>query len=156
MLSDNFTLEENQPIKKLVLTFWNLELRTTWNAADFARRELIYIIHILSPAPSLDSTSLSSTMGCAASTVSHKKSQSKSPIVTKFLHTTKQKELIRHSWKLLQKRRTEIGVKVFLMWVCWFNLVITCRILVQFSVVLLLTVDCARAENSAAKFILNI
>ena len=54
-------------------------------------------------------------MGCAASTVSHKKSQGDAPIVAKFLPTTKQKELIRHSWKLLQKRRTEIGVKVFLM-----------------------------------------
>ncbi|KAL9968753.1 hypothetical protein ACROYT_G020873 [Oculina patagonica] len=53
-------------------------------------------------------------MGCAASSISQKKCLGKPPIVATFLLTKNQKELIRHSWKLLQKRRTEIGVKVFL------------------------------------------
>lgn len=67
------------------------------------------------PAPDIFRVQLYAlTMGCAASSASHKKSNLEPPLITTFLLTKNQKELIRHSWKLLQKRRTEIGVKVFL------------------------------------------
>jgi len=53
-------------------------------------------------------------MGCASSVSQVCNPQKDKQIVTAFLLTAHQKKLIRDSWKLIQGKRTEVGVKVFL------------------------------------------
>ncbi|XP_067049806.1 neuroglobin-like [Acropora muricata] len=53
-------------------------------------------------------------MGCTSSFPRSLKPQIREQTVSELLLTPHQKELIRSSWKLIQIKRTEVGVKVFL------------------------------------------
>lgn len=53
-------------------------------------------------------------MGCASSFPRVLKTQIGEQNVSELLLTSHQKELIRNSWKLIQIKRSEVGVKVFL------------------------------------------